>query len=277
MEINIAKSSGFCFGVRRAINISKALAKDNKKVYVMGDIVHNTFVVRDLTQRGIKKISRIRPVKDSTLIIRAHGASKKTFEKAKASGYKIVDATCPKVKDIYKIAKRLEKNNKIIIIGDKGHDEVKGITGQLKKSPVIVESPKKIPREKLKGVRKAAVITQSTQTIENINSIMERLEKILPKVKLYNTTCRTTVIKQQEIKSLPKKNDLVLIVGSPTSANTKRLYQIAKRINKKTCWIESAKDLKKSWFKRIRKVGIMAGASTPDEVVKDIVIKLRHF
>ncbi|MGB3057624.1 MAG: 4-hydroxy-3-methylbut-2-enyl diphosphate reductase, partial [Candidatus Omnitrophota bacterium] len=151
MEINIAKSSGFCFGVRRAINISKALAKDNKKVYVMGDIVHNTFVVRDLTQRGIKKISRIRPVKDSTLIIRAHGASKKTFEKAKASGYKIVDATCPKVKDIYKIAKRLEKNNKIIIIGDKGHDEVKGITGQLKKSPVIVESPKKIPREKLKG------------------------------------------------------------------------------------------------------------------------------
>ncbi|MFQ5952992.1 MAG: 4-hydroxy-3-methylbut-2-enyl diphosphate reductase [Candidatus Omnitrophota bacterium] len=274
MEINIAKSSGFCFGVRRAINISKALAGSKKNVYVMGDIVHNTFVVRELSEKGIKKIGRIRPVKNSILIIRAHGAPKKTFEKARNSGYKIVNATCPMVKDIYKIARRLEKTNKIIIIGDTGHDEVKGIAGQLKKRPVIIESPRKIPVEKLKRIKKAAVITQSTQTLENITNIMERLEKIIPRVKLYNTTCRTTVIKQQEIKSLPKKNDLVLIVGSPTSANTKRLYQIAKKINKKTYWIESAKNMRQAWFKRAKKVGIMAGASTPDEIVKDIVVKL---
>ena len=277
MEINIAKSSGFCFGVRRAINISEALAGGKKPVCILGDIVHNSFVVRELSKKGIKKINRLAPVKNSTLIIRAHGAPKKTFESAKRSGYKIVDATCPKVKDIYKIARRLEKTNKIIIIGDQNHDEVKGIAGQLKKKPIIIESPGKIPAKSLKSIKKAAVITQSTQTTEIINSIMQRLEKIMPCVKLHNTTCRTTVIKQQEIKSLPKKNDVVLIVGSPTSANTKRLYQIAKKINKKTHWIESAKNLKKPWFRRVKKVGIMAGASTPDEVVKQIVMKLKKW
>ena len=169
---------------------------------------------------------------------------------------------------------KLEKSNKIIIIGDTGHDEVKGIAGQLKNRPIIIESPSRVPLEKLKRVKKAAVITQSTQTIDNINAIMKRLKKIMPQVELYNTTCRTTIIKQQEIKSLPGKNDLVLIVGSPTSANTKRLYQIAKKINKRTHWIESMKDLKSAWFKRVKKVGIMAGASTPDKIVKEIVVKL---
>ncbi|MGB2600131.1 MAG: 4-hydroxy-3-methylbut-2-enyl diphosphate reductase [Candidatus Omnitrophota bacterium] len=275
MEINIAKSSGFCFGVRRAINICKDLSGDKKPVYILGDIVHNTFVVQELAEKGVKKIGKIHPKKNSILVIRAHGAPKKTFGRAKKCGYKIVDATCPKVKDIYKIARRLEKGNKIIIIGDTGHDEVKGIAGQLKNKPVIIESPRKIPREKLKRVKKAAVITQSTQMIENINAVMKRLEKVIPEVRLYNTTCRTTVIKQQEIKSLPGKNDLVLIVGSPTSANTKRLYQIAKKINKKTHWIESAKDLKHAWFKRVKKVGIMAGASTPDRIVKQIVVRLK--
>ncbi len=276
MRINIAKSSGFCFGVRRAINISLDLAKAERPVYILGDIVHNNFVVKRLAEKGIKKTGRIRRAgKNAVLIIRAHGAPKNTFKKAKRAGFKIVDATCPMVKDIYKIGRRLEKTNKIIIIGDSGHDEVKGIAGQLSKKPVIIESPSKIPVKKLSRVRKAAVITQSTQTTGNIERVMARLKKIIPCVKLYNTTCRTTIIKQQEIKSLPEKNDLVLIVGSPTSANTKRLYQIAKKIKKRTHWIESAKDMKRAWFRNVRKVGIMAGASTPDEIVAGIVKRLR--
>jgi len=275
MKINVAKSSGFCFGVRRAIDISEDLAKGKKSVYVLGDIVHNTFVVQDLTQKGIKKVKRIRPSKNSILIIRAHGAPKKIFEKAKTCGYRIVDATCPKVKDIYTIAKKLEKTNKIIIIGDSGHDEVKGIAGQLKKKPVTIESPKDISSKKLSRIKKASVVTQSTQTIENINKIMTKLEKIIPDITLYNTTCRITRIKQQEIMSLPEENDLILIIGSKTSANTKRLYQISKKINKKTYWIESAKNLKPVWFKNIKKTGIMAGASTPDNITREVVKKLK--
>ncbi|RKY41918.1 MAG: 4-hydroxy-3-methylbut-2-enyl diphosphate reductase [Candidatus Makaraimicrobium thalassicum] len=277
MKINIAKSSGFCFGVRRAIDISKNLAGGKRAVYVLGDIVHNSFVVSELEKKGIRKISRIkRSAGNAILVIRAHGAPKAVFDNAKARGYRIVDATCPKVKDIYKIARRLEKNSSIIIIGDNNHDEVKGIAGQLKKKPITIESPRDIPLKKLARVKKAAVITQSTQTTDNINMIMERLEKIIPRVKLYNTRCRTTAVKQQEIKSLPEKNDLVLIIGSRTSANTKRLYQISRNINKKTYWIECARDLKAAWFKNAGKVGIMAGASTPDYITGEIVETLKQ-
>jgi len=277
MKINVAKSSGFCFGVRRAINISNKLSNSKKNVRVLGDIVHNTFVVQDLEKKGIKKISLIRKIKGSTLIISSHGAPKKVFSRARACGYKVTDATCPKVKDIYKIAKRLEKNNKIIIIGDAGHDEVKGIAGQLKKKPVTVEKPADISRRKLSGIKKAAVITQSTQDIENILKIMDRIQRIIPKVKLHNTTCRTTVIKQNEIRTLPKENDIILIIGSKTSANTKRLYQISKSINKNTYWIESEKDLNKAWFKKIKKAGIMAGASTPDHITKAVVEAVKRY
>ncbi|MFH1798867.1 MAG: 4-hydroxy-3-methylbut-2-enyl diphosphate reductase [Candidatus Omnitrophota bacterium] len=272
MKITIAKSSGFCFGVRRAIKTSAELAKKEKNVFVLGDIVHNSFVVRDLEKQGIKQIRRIYPIKNSRiLIIRAHGAPKKTFEKAKNCGYKIMDATCPKVKDIYKISKKLEKDNVIIIVGDSKHDEVKGIIGQLKKKPLIINSVSKILKKKLSKIQKAAVITQSTQTLENISKIMTGLRKIIPNIKLHNTTCQTTIIKQQEIRSLPKKNDLMLILGSKTSANTKHLYQLSKRINRKTYWIESAKDINPSWIKNIKKIGIMAGASTPDYITREVV------
>ncbi|MEK6714959.1 MAG: 4-hydroxy-3-methylbut-2-enyl diphosphate reductase [Candidatus Omnitrophota bacterium] len=277
MKINIAKSSGFCFGVRRAINTSLKLAHSKKKACILGDIVHNNFVVRELNQAGLRKIKRIKPApSNSALIISAHGAPILTFLRAKSAGYKIVDATCPKVKDIYKIARRLEKNSKIIIIGDLNHQEVKGIAGQLKKRAIVIESTKHLPLAQLKRIKKASVVTQSTQTLENIKAIMAELEKIIPDITLYNTVCRTTLIKQEEIKCLPKANDLVLIVGSPTSANTKRLYEISKAINKKTHWIETKKDLRPKWFKRIKTVGIMAGASTPDVIVQEITDALKN-
>lgn len=275
MKINIAKSSGFCFGVRHAIDMSKTVAKTRKKVYVLGDIVHNTFVVRELEEKGVKKLKRMKRSKEATLIIRAHGASKKVFNQARKSGYRIVDATCPMVKDIYKIARRLEKTHKIIIIGDKGHDEVKGIAGQLKKKPLTIETVKDIDKKKLSHIKKAAVVTQSTQSEENINAIMEQLLKIIPEVRLHNTTCKITRVKQQDIKELPLENDVILIIGSKTSANTKRLYQISKKINKRTHWIESARDLKALWFKKAKKTGIMAGASTPDYITKEVVAELK--
>lgn len=275
MNINIAKSSGFCFGVRRAINICLSLAGSKNPVYVLGDIVHNSFVVNSLAEKGIKRLGRVRPKKGAILIIRAHGAPEKTFNAARKCGYRIVDATCPKVRDIYRIARRLEKTRKLIIIGDKGHAEVKGIAGQLKKTPITIESPRDITAAKLKRVKKAAVITQSTQDLDNINSVMAKLEGIIPDVKLYNTTCRTTSVKQEEIKSMPLKNDVMLIVGSPTSANTKRLYQISKGMNPRTYWIESALNLNLAWLKNAKNIGIMAGASTPDEITREIVGKLK--
>jgi len=244
---------------------------------VLGDIVHNSFVVKQLEQKGIRKISRIKSAKNSILIIRAHGASKAVFARAKTCGYQIVDATCPKVKNIYKIARRLEKNNRIIIIGDNDHDEVKGIAGQVKKKPITIESAGDIPLKKLIRIKKAAVITQSTQTMDNIEKIMRRLKKIIPEIQLHDTTCGTTRLKQEEIRILSRKNNIILIIGSKTSANTKRLYQISVKINKKTFWIECAKDLKSAWFKNVKAVGIMAGASTPELLTREIIKTLKQF
>jgi len=277
MKIRIAESSGFCFGVKRAIAISKKLTGKKKKVYVLGDIVHNSFVVEDLKKIGIRKISRIKPALNSILIIRAHGAEKKTFEKARLAGYTVVDATCPKVKAIYKIAREAEKHNKIIIIGDNNHAEVKGIAGQLKTTPLTIEDSKHLPLKKLSRVKKAAVITQSTQTIDNITEIMSYLKQIIPEVTLYNTTCRAFRIKQQEIRSMPKENNLMLIIGSKQSANTKRLFQISKSINKKTYWIEHSEELTQNWFKNIKSTGIMSGASTPDYITQEVVEQLSRW
>ena len=273
-KINVARSSGFCSGVKRAIDISLELSKNNKKVYILGDIVHNSFVVADLEEKGIKRIKTLRSRKGATLIIRAHGAPKSLFVKARSMGYRVVDATCPKVKEIYRIARRLEKKQKLIIIGDRDHDEVKGIAGQLVNKPIIIESPEGVVRRGLSRIKKAAVVTQSTQSAENIALIMKELSKIIPDIKLHDTTCRITKVKQDEIKSIAGNNDIVFVVGSRTSANTGRLYEIAKSINKKSFRIESAQDLKFPRGPRPKNIGIMAGASTPDEITGEIVRRI---
>lgn len=269
-KVNVARSSGFCFGVRRAIDISRKLSGKNKKIYVLGDIVHNSFVVEELEKKGIKKIKKLTPRKDATLIIRAHGAPKSVFLKARKMGYKVVDATCPKVRDIYTIAKRLEKKRKLIIIGDRNHDEVKGIAGQLSRKPIIVGSPSEIRPRQFSRVAKAAVVTQSTQSSENISRVMEKLSELIPDISFHDTTCRITKVKQEEVKSIALNNDIVFVVGSMTSANTGRLYEISKKLNSKTYRIESAKDLKMPRGARALNIGIMAGASTPDEITGEI-------
>jgi len=279
MKINVAKSAGFCFGVKRALNIALHTVKYEKNVCMLGDIVHNEDVVKTISEAGIKKIGRLSSGKGKTLLIRAHGASKTTIRKAKNAGYNIIDATCLMVKEIHKIATRKEKQGyKIIVIGDKKHDEVKGITGQLKKRALVIDSLKSIPSvTSLKKYKKAAIVVQSTQNIERVEKIINRLEKHIPNLEFYNTICQPTTCKQQEARNLPLKNEVMIIIGSKTSANTKRLYEISKSLNKKTHWIQSQKDLKKVWFLRVNSVGITAGASTPDKTTKEVVERIKSF
>jgi len=266
MKINLAKSAGFCFGVRRALNIALNSVKSDTKIQMLGDIVHNEDVVRAIKRLGIEKIDKLRKVKNKTLLIRAHGMPLKTFEKAQILGYKIIDATCPMVKEIHKTARDAElKGYKIIVIGDKNHDEVKGIIGQLKNEAVVIDKPTNIPFRKIKGIKKAAVIVQSTQNIENALKIVKKLKQCIKNLRFFNTICRPTRIKQ------PLKNDVMVIIGSKTSANTKRLYEISKSLNPKTFWIQSKNDIKKEWFRGAKKVGITAGASTPDYTTNKVI------
>ena len=272
IEINVAKSAGFCLGVKRALNIAFKAARSGTKIEMLGDIVHNEEVVKEINEMGIKKVSQLASGKNKTLLIRAHGVSLKTFTQAEKLGYHILDATCPMVKEIHTIAKENEQHGyRIIIIGDKNHDEVKGIIGQLKEKAILIDDLANIDLEEIKNIEKAALVVQSTQDEEKTISIVEALKPHIPELKFFNTICRPTKTKQTEIKEMAVKNDVVIIIGSKTSANTKRLYEITSSINKRTYWIQSRKDLKPDWFKNARSVGVTAGASTPDYTTKDII------
>lgn len=272
MQINLAKSAGFCFGVKRALDIAFKTRGAQAKVYMLGDIVHNEKVVQELERARIKKIKKLAPSRNRTLLIRAHGSGLNTLEKAQRLGYKIVDATCPMVKEIHKIARDMEeKGYQISVIGDKRHDEVQGIVGQLKNKAIVIDNIKDIPLKMLKGIKKVCVVVQSTQNLENVFKIVKVLKRHVRDLKFFNTVCRPTRMKQQEIRKMPLENAVMIIIGSKSSANTRRLYEISKSLNKRSYWVSSKEEIDLRWFKDAKNVGVTAGASTPESTIKDIL------
>lgn len=272
ININLAKSAGFCFGVRRAIQLSLATADKNKNIFMLGDIVHNEEVVRQIEKTGIKKIKRLGNGKDKILLIRAHGASPHIFKKAQKCGYAIVDATCPMVKEIHTIARRMsQKGYRLIVIGDKNHDEVRGIIGQASPLALVIDDIKNIPFPDIKKIKKCCVVVQSTQDIEKVLKIVNILKRHIKHLKFFNTICRPTRMRQDEIRHMPEKNDCMIIIGSKQSANTRRLYEISKTINPHSYWIASKKEIKKDWFRQARNIGVTAGASTPPQTTKQVI------
>ncbi|MFA5411360.1 MAG: 4-hydroxy-3-methylbut-2-enyl diphosphate reductase [Candidatus Omnitrophota bacterium] len=276
MKISLAKSAGFCFGVKRAIDIAYRTLAGNKKVCMLGDIVHNEEVAARLEKAGIKKSVKLNKGKNKIFLIRAHGAGLQIIAKARRLGYQIVDATCPMVKEIHKIARSAERSGyTVIVIGDKKHDEVQGIIGQLKERAIVIEAAEKIAWGKLHKIKKACVVVQSTQNLEKVMRIVSLLETQIRDLKFFNTICRPTRVKQEEMKNIPLENDLMIIIGSKTSANTQRLYEIAKSLNAKSYWVQSKKDIKPAWLKGVKKVGITAGASTPDDTTREVIAYLK--
>jgi 4-hydroxy-3-methylbut-2-enyl diphosphate reductase len=272
VKINVAKSAGFCFGVKRAIKIALDTSQSDAMVEILGDIVHNEDVVREVKETGIRKVKRLRKANNKILLIRAHGASGAIFEKASKLGYTIVDATCPMVKEVHKIVRISKKEGcEVIIIGDKKHDEVRGIMGQLNGKAIVIDGINKIPLAKVKRIEKACIVVQSTQNLEKTLTIVDVLKRNIKELKFYNTICKPTRIKQKEVKEMPLNNDVMVIIGSRTSANTKRLYQISKSLNKQSYWIQSKNEIKPEWFRNAKSVGIMAGASTPDYTTKSVI------
>lgn len=272
MEINLAKSRGFCFGVKRALNIALNIASSQDNVYILGDIVHNETVVKQIQVAGIKKIKKLAQGKGKILLIRAHGTSPKIINKAIKLGYRIIDATCPMVKHIHKIVQDMEqKGYKIIVIGDKKHDEVQGIVGQINSKAIVIDSIKAQTLKTFKSINKICVVVQSTQDLEKVLRLVSILRQHIKELKFFNTICMPTRIKQEEIRMMPKVNDVMIIIGSRTSANTKRLYEISKSLNSRTYWVKSKNEIKPNWFKDVRSVGVTAGASTPDSTTQEVI------
>ncbi len=278
MQIKIAEHCGFCFGVRRAIDIAeRLLSQSNGAVYSWGEIIHNPKVVERFSKKGMKVITDLKAAEQGTILISSHGTSPEALEAIHKKNLKIVDATCPFVKSAQMIAKRLkEEGFDIFIVGDRLHPEVRGILGFAGKRGYVIENDKLDGMPK-KRFSKIGILAQTTQAKENFLKIATRiLEKGLFKEgRLFNTICNDTKERQESAKELLNSCDLLIVVGGRNSANTKRLWEICRVSGKESYRIESAEEIKDSWLKDKKRVGIVSGASTPDESIREVVKKLK--
>ena len=276
MKIILAKSAGYCFGVRDAVNAAYDVSKEHGEVYMLGDIVHNESVVDDLEKKGVKVVENLEEIpEDKPVLFRAHGTSKDVWKKAEDKKMNIIDATCPLVHDIHREVKELHaEGRKIIIIGDHGHDEVIGIASQVEGAIIIASIEE---AQKLRKTKKAGIVSQSTQAIENVQDIINILMTKVVDLRFINTICFPTKRNHQQIKELSVITDMILIIGSFTSANSKRLTELSLERNKNTYQVTNAAEIDTSWFKNnINSVGISAGASTPDWIIESVIKKVKE-
>lgn len=273
-KIKVADKSGFCFGVKRAINLAEKTAKDNKYVYTLGPIIHNPQEVKRLAKIGIKTLSAPKNIKKGIIILRTHGIPLNllnVLEKKKSID--IIDATCPFVKRAQDIIKELSlKDEAIVIVGEKVHPEVIALVSYGNNKCFVVENLKEAQKLKLEGP--VNIVSQTTQSPENFNNIVKYLKKQY-KVKVYNTICKATFDRQKSAAKLADNADLMIVVGGKNSGNTTRLSDICAE-KTKTYHIETVEDLKTIWFKNKKAIGITAGASTPDWIIEQVKEKIEE-
>jgi 4-hydroxy-3-methylbut-2-enyl diphosphate reductase len=269
MKIYTAKTAGFCFGVKRAIDIAFKVAKEKKKgIFTLGPIIHNPQVVEQLKDKGIYPIDDIKGKKGiNAVIIRTHGIPIDLHNKILSKGYKIIDATCPFVKKAQFYAKLLkEQNYQVIILGEKNHPEVKSLMSYAGKDSIVVDS--NIPFSKLKS--RIGIVVQTTQPIDALKKFLSEVIGYSKEIKIYNTICNSTALRLKETEKLAKKVDIMFVVGGKNSANTTQLAKLCKSLCVKTYHIETPNEIKKSWLKETNIIGITAGASTPDWIIKEV-------
>jgi 4-hydroxy-3-methylbut-2-enyl diphosphate reductase len=275
VKILLAKNAGYCFGVRDAVNMAYDTAEEYGDVYMLGHIVHNENVVDDLDKAGAKVVDSLDDVPNGRpVLLRAHGTHVDTWEEAKKKNMNIVDATCPLVRDIHDEIKELESDGrKIIIIGDHGHDEVVGIASQVK-DPVVVATTDEA--KNLRKTKRAGIVSQSTQTIENVQEIVNILMSKVVDLRFINTICFPTKRNQEQIKELSEKCDVMIVIGSFTSANSKRLTDLSNQRNKRSYQVTCAVEIDEKWLEDCDTVGISAGASTPDNIIKEVIERVKE-
>jgi len=278
-KIIVAHHYGFCMGVKRAIKIAEqAGQKEIGPVSVINEIVHNDSVVRNLKEQGVGTVLSVSDAPGGTVIISAHGAPPAYFREAARRGLKVIDATCPLVIKIHRIINKLvEDNYRIIHFGDRHHDETKGVVGQARPGRVVVvSSPAELDRLTDKG-GKYALTSQTTADAAEFERIATIADEKFANIEIYNTVCNATEQRQAAVLSVAPQVDLMLVVGSSSSANSKRLRNISETACGKAYLIDNSEDLTAEMLKDIEVVGLSAGASTPDYLVEDVISRLKEF
>ena len=273
MKIITAKSAGFCFGVKRAIDIAFKIAKEKRQgVYTLGPIIHNPQVVEKLEEQGIIPINNFRSRKNiQALIIRTHGIPLSLSKKLSSLKFEIIDATCPFVKKAQYYAKLLsEEGYQVVILGEKNHPEVKGIMSYAN-DVIIVDS--KTPLPKIKS--KVGIVVQTTQSLEALKNVISDATLHAKEIKVYNTICNSTAHRLKETEKIAQKVDIMIVVGGKNSANTTQLTRLCKSLSVPTYHIETSSEIKQEWLKGVKRLGITAGASTPEWLIKEVQENLR--
>ncbi|RCW76220.1 4-hydroxy-3-methylbut-2-enyl diphosphate reductase [Pseudorhodoferax soli] len=279
-DIVLAEPRGFCAGVDRAIEIvERALAKFGAPIYVRHEIVHNTYVVNDLKSRGaifIEELDEVPP--GATLVFSAHGVSQAVQREAERRGFRIFDATCPLVTKVHvEVAKLHKEGFEFIMIGHKGHPEVEGTMGQLDNGIHLVEDVADVARVQPGQTERLAVVTQTTLSVDDAAEIAAAVKARFPNVRepKQQDICYATQNRQDAVKVLSPQVDILIVVGSPTSSNSNRLRELAKKLGTESYMVDSADELRPEWFEGRPRVGLTAGASAPDVLVQQVIDRLR--
>ena len=274
MEVTLAKSAGFCFGVKRAVDMVYEEAENGGNVYTYGPIIHNEEVVEDLRQKGVQvlhTIEELKNIKTGTVIIRSHGVAKDVYDLLEAQGIRVVDATCPFVKKIHNIVQEhTQQGEDVVIIGNPTHPEVEGIKGWGEGNVTVIETVEQAEDYTPNPAKKTCIVSQTTFNYKKFKELVEIISKKRYDIIALNTICNATEVRQSEAMQLAKISDAMIVIGGQSSSNTQKLYEICKKECKNTYYIQTLVNLDLDKFRSFRSVGITAGASTPNNIIKEV-------
>ncbi len=272
IKIMTAKRAGFCFGVKRAVDMAFNAAENSNNVNTLGPIIHNPQVIDKLRSQGVNPTNEIDDDRTKTLIIRTHGVPQEVSERLARKKYNVIDATCPFVKKAQQYAKLLKEDGyQVIIIGDKEHPEVKGLMSYAGDDAVVVSKSDSLPILK----SRVGIVVQTTQPITLLEEFIRNILGQVKEIKVFNTICNSTALRLKETKEMAKKVDAMIVVGGKNSANTTQLAKLCISMSVPTYHIETSSEIKRKWLSGVRTIGITAGASTPDWIIKEVEERIR--
>ena len=281
MEVTVAKTAGFCFGVKRAVEkVYEQIGKTEKPIYTYGPIIHNEQVVGDLQEKGVEVIDtleELRTIRDAVVVIRSHGVGKDVYDILKENGVEIVDATCPYVKKIHRIVeKQTAEGRRVLIVGSEDHPEVQGIKGWGDERTKVIENMDDFRRLELPEDEKLCIVSQTTFNYKKFQDLVEKISKTRYDILVLNTICNATQERQVEAMRIASQVDVMLVIGGKHSSNTQKLYDICRKECKNTYYIQTLGDFNPECISSVRSVGITAGASTPNNIIEEVHTKCQN-
>jgi 4-hydroxy-3-methylbut-2-enyl diphosphate reductase len=277
MKIVLSETLSYCFGVRKTLELTDKLLAErpDRTYYMLGEIVHNEHVIEDLMGKGLRIVQALEDVPPGgVVILQSHGSTRKRYADLAARGLEFVDATCPMVRIIHDRIREVEAEGRVpVVIGQVGHEEVRGIVGQVARA-IVVKSADEVTPELFEGVRRAGIVAQSTFIEDEARRIVERIRALVPDVVVHDTICQPTKTRQREVETHTRTADCVIVIGSRHSANTRHLFNIAQAINPRTHLIDRPESVEEIAIPAGAKVFIASGASTPMELIVEVVGRL---